>query len=195
MKKFLAATAVIVGVTTLGAGSAAAADYWFNGHRIHPGTVELRALTPQARAYLHGARGATGPRGPVGATGATGAQGPQGVPGAEGAQGAQGEQGPKGDTGAKGADGKSLRTYTVNNSGMLYITGTTVDAHCGTGDTVLTADVFDKLALHQGQVDLVDSGPTVGSSETDPSSWTFTFTRPNVDTRVYYRVVCMTDRP
>lgn len=142
-KKLIAAIAAALGVVTLGSSSAVAADYWFNGHRIHPGTVETRALTPEARAYLHGARGATGPRGPIGLTGATGATGDTG------AQGPQGDVGPQGATGAQGPNGLSHVRIQLDTFPM---TQRELYTDCGDGQVALNAGVSNQRD-YEGVID------------------------------------------
>jgi hypothetical protein len=84
---------VALNAPALAAGAAERVAVQITGKQIKNGSVQLKDLSPQARAAL---QGQVGPQG---------AQGPQGVRGVQGLQGEQGVPGPPGPaTGAAGGD-------------------------------------------------------------------------------------------
>jgi Collagen triple helix repeat (20 copies) len=82
-----------------------------------------------------GPQGSVGPTGPQGPAGPIGPQGDTGATGATGPQGDKGAPGPTGPQGASGASGYHV-VYNFANLGGSGRTWT-VEAFCGTGETVL----------------------------------------------------------
>lgn len=76
---------VLVPLLMLAGGSTACASKLITGAQIKNGSIELRDLSPRARAALVGQRGPAGAMGAPGNVGGQGSAGAQGTPGASGA--------------------------------------------------------------------------------------------------------------
>jgi len=63
------------------AGNAAAVTYFVTSKQIKDGSIQLRDMSPAARAALRGSQGPQGPQGPRGYTGSQGPRGYAGTPG------------------------------------------------------------------------------------------------------------------